>query len=123
MDLIYDSLLTYDENDAIVDLSTVTTNMKVYVGTHSALQITGGTLTVTNTEAYSGNYGAKFTSDGSTNYGQAYCYKNIYLPEVFLLHNTIYFDVGGSFNYIIPQNLQASRSNFPEKVKLVYINF
>lgn len=36
----------YDENDAVVDLTTVTTNMKIYVGTHTALQITSGTLTL-----------------------------------------------------------------------------
>jgi hypothetical protein len=35
----------YDEDGDVVDLSSLTTNMKIYVGTLSALKITGGTLT------------------------------------------------------------------------------
>lgn len=33
-----------DENGTAIDLSALTTNMKIYVGTHSALKISGGTL-------------------------------------------------------------------------------
>lgn len=36
----------YDENGTVVNLTTVTTNMKIYVGTNSNLEITGGTLTL-----------------------------------------------------------------------------
>lgn len=36
----------FDENDAVVDLTTVTTNMKVYIGTNNALKVDGGILTL-----------------------------------------------------------------------------
>lgn len=35
----------YDENGDVVDLSGLTTNMKIYVGTLSALKVDGGTIT------------------------------------------------------------------------------
>jgi len=35
-----------DENDAIVNLTTVTTNMKIYVGTLAEQEIAGGTITL-----------------------------------------------------------------------------
>lgn len=40
------SFTVYDENESVVNLTTVTTNMKIYVGTNAALQISGGTLTL-----------------------------------------------------------------------------
>lgn len=36
----------YDENGSVVNLTTVTTNMKIYIGANDALQVTGGTLTL-----------------------------------------------------------------------------
>ena len=35
----------FDENNAVVNLTTVTTNMKIYVGTLAHQEIAGGTLT------------------------------------------------------------------------------
>ena len=37
----------------------------------------GGETKIINTATYDESYSAKFTSDGSTNYAQAYCYKNL----------------------------------------------
>jgi len=41
----------YDEDGDVVDLTSVSTNMKLYVGTPTALQIDGGTLTAVSLTA------------------------------------------------------------------------
>lgn len=57
----------YDEDGDAVDLTTVTTNMKLYVGTLSALKINGGVITVVSATDGTVKYalsGSDFSAEG-----------------------------------------------------------
>jgi len=72
----------------------------------------GGTAAVVSTLAYSDKYSGRFTSGSASSLsGQAYCYKNVHLPENFSEWSSSLFWFDGFFR-VATCNIQGSNGRF-----------